>query len=66
MGPKIQFGGLNDGFTRVAYHELIAGVVNKDPINPAASGNIKETINFICFESIFLVLKFSTLSFSRP
>jgi hypothetical protein len=34
-GAKTQFGGLKNGFWRVAYHPVIEGEVNIDPINPA-------------------------------
>lgn len=36
-GPKIQFGGLNDGFARSLYQVSIAGAVKTEPIAPASS-----------------------------
>jgi len=35
-GANTQFGGANSGFLRLAYHEVIAGVVNREPTIPAA------------------------------
>ncbi len=34
-GENTQLGGLNDGFSREAYHVGIEGVVNRDPTKPA-------------------------------
>jgi len=34
-GENNQLGGVKDGFIRVAYQVGIAGVVNREPMNPA-------------------------------
>lgn len=36
-GPKSQLGGLNAGFSRVAYHVGIWGIVKNEPTTPASS-----------------------------
>ncbi len=45
-GPNIQAGGLKTGFVSVAYHVLIAEIVNSDPIMPANSETTTAIINF--------------------
>src|SRR4051794_26480900 len=35
-GPKIQPGGLNDGFARLRYHPGISGAVHRPPKPPTA------------------------------
>jgi hypothetical protein len=37
-GPNTQFGGVKNGFSSRAYHVVIAGVVNNEPIMPASKG----------------------------
>jgi hypothetical protein len=37
-GPNTQFGGVKNGFWSPAYHVVIAGVVNNEPITPASKG----------------------------
>jgi hypothetical protein len=37
-GKNTQFGGVKNGFWSPAYHVVIAGVVNNEPIMPASKG----------------------------
>ena len=60
-GPKTQFGGLNDGFTRDAYQVGMEAKVNMDPINPA-SWQIR-IAKKSCFQ--FIVKIISDLFFRR-
>ena len=52
-GPKTHAGGLRGGFTSVAYHPAMDGVVKKAPIIPAISDtpiaitNLKKLFNFM-------------------
>src|SRR4030042_1963261 len=48
-GAKIQFGGLNEGFSKKAYQLPMAGVVKKEPIKPAASQIKMLIINLAMF-----------------
>lgn len=51
-GPKIQFGGLNDGFMSVLYHVGMDENVNKDPMSPADKQVTIESNNFF---TVFLL-----------
>lgn len=42
-GPKTQFGGVTDGFTRDGYQSAIDCEVRTDPTSPAANGMTTET-----------------------
>lgn len=46
-GPKIQFGGLNEGLFKVAYHSGTDCAVNIPAILPRPKGTIMDTISFI-------------------
>jgi hypothetical protein len=48
-GPKIQFGGLNDGLFRDEYHSGIAWDVNIPAIAPMANGKASDITNFTTF-----------------
>jgi len=53
-GPNNQFGGVNGGLFRVAYHVGIAGVVNSEPIKPAN------------WQTIKLIMSLKTATFHVP
>lgn len=55
-GPKIQPGGLNEGFCKITYHVWTEEDVNIDPIIPANWQIIMETKNRMMFFIFILFL----------
>ena len=45
-GPNKPLGGLNEGFTKAAYHVGISEKVKNPPKAPTVSVAVKETMNF--------------------
>ena len=54
-GAKTQFGGLKNGFWRVAYHPGIEGEVNIDPITPAIWQIAIEIINLVALPNFIVI-----------
>jgi hypothetical protein len=48
-GPKIQFGGLKNGFARSLYQVVMDGIVNKEPSPAATKQTIIAKTNFKIF-----------------
>ena len=57
-GVKIQSGGAMEGFVKVPYHDLIAGLTKKEPIIPAYSQMKMEISNLKEFALKRIVLPF--------
>ena len=55
-GPNNQFGGLKEGWFKVAYQLGIARAVKIPAMAPIASGNAREIINFV-IEVMFIYVK---------
>jgi hypothetical protein len=56
-GAKIQSGGLNDGFVRVAYQVGIEGLVKIEPIKPANRQIVKLVTSLrVSGNLVFLIL----------
>ncbi len=54
-GPKIQLGGFQAGLLMVAYQVGIDGMVNREPMNPAARQTITDKVNLAIFMIISLL-----------
>jgi hypothetical protein len=53
-GPKTQFGGLNEGLFRDAYHSGTACAVKIPAIDPTARGNSNDKVNLIIFDLVIM------------
>jgi hypothetical protein len=56
IGAKIQSGGLNDGFIRVAYQVGIEGPVKIEPIKPANRQIVKLVTSLRVSDSLLFLI----------
>ncbi len=60
-GPNTQFGGVKDGFCKVAYQPGMAGVVKIEPITPA----IRQIVMLIISFNIIITFAFFITGFKK-